>query len=255
MIKTQENMLIIVYLAHNYYFYKKWKKGDLMAIIYPSLLAAPEKDLMNLIRELEPYCKGFHIDIMDNKFVPNTGISIEKTNEISEKTIKKIWVHLMVENPKEYLNKLQLRPGSIVTFHIESHKKTFELIKQITEKKLLPGIAINPKTGLGEVFPFLGSVYQLLIMSVEPGFAGQLFNDSVVSKIDPAIGYRSTFAKFNPNVNLFKLAMDGGINVENIAMLAQKGVEEFAVGSEIFKSKRKPLEALQLFQKLAGEIS
>src|SRR5262245_58851595 len=108
-----------------------------MIEIFPSLLTADESKLDHYIKELEPFCPGFHIDIMDNKFVPNTGISIEKTNYIGKITYRQLWVHLMVEEPETYLNALQLPADTILTFHIESHKHSTKLIKQILEKKWL----------------------------------------------------------------------------------------------------------------------
>lgn len=218
-----------------------------MALIYPSLLAADGADLNTVVAQLEPYCPGFHIDIMDNKFVPNMGIDISTTNELAKKTFRKLWIHLMVQEPEDYLKQLQLPEGSIITFHIESHKATSKTIKHIIEKKWLPSIAVNPKTGIGEVFPFLGSIYSVLIMSVEPGFAGQPFIPGVLAKIDPLIGLRTT------NKMNFKIALDGGINVGNIALLAQKGVEELAVGSALFDAKAGAVEALKMCTKLAEE--
>ena len=109
-----------------------------MAEIYPSLLAADQGKLDHYIKELEPLCPGFHIDIMDNTFVPNTGIGVEKVNHIAKITYRQLWVHLMVQDPESYLNQLMLPPETIITFHIESHKHSPKLIKQILEKKWLP---------------------------------------------------------------------------------------------------------------------
>ena len=127
-----------------------------MAVLYPSLLAADGNSLDKVVRQLETIAPGFHIDIMDNRFVPNTGISVEKTNTIAKITYRQLWVHLMVEEPESYLNQLQLPADSIVTFHIESRNQSKMMINKILEKKWLPGIAIKPKTGIDEIFPFLG---------------------------------------------------------------------------------------------------
>lgn len=216
-----------------------------MAILYPSLLAADSNSLDKVVRELEPLCPGYHIDIMDNKFVPNTGISIEKTNAIAKITYRQLWVHLMVEDPESYLNKLQLPADSILTFHIESHKESKRMINKILEKKWLPGIAIKPKTGIDEIFPFLGSIYQALIMSVEPGFSGQPFLEETLDKVDPLLGFRNT-----SHLN-FKIAIDGGISEKNLAKIAQKGIDEIAIGSAIFDAKVGPAKSLQLLSEIA----
>lgn len=217
-----------------------------MAIIYPSLLAAKQDHLEMQVKQLEPYCAGFHIDIIDQTFAPNSGISVEKTNSIAKLTYRTLWVHLMVEEPALYLEKLHLPPDTIVSFHIESKKETKELINSIIEKKLMPSIAINPKTGIDEVFPFLPLIDQVLIMSVNPGFSGQQFLEDTLKKVDPLLGYRDT-----ANLN-FKIAMDGGINEKNLTQVMQKGVETIAIGSAIFDAKVGSVKAYQLLSEIAG---
>ena len=217
-----------------------------MAAIYPSLLAADQQHLDKMVKQLEPLAPGFHIDIMDNKFVPNTGISVEKTNAIAKITYRQLWVHLMVQEPESYLDQLLLPPDSILTFHIESHKQSNKMIKKILEKKWLPGIAVKPGTGIDAVYPFLEALYQVLIMSVEPGFSGQPFLENTLEKIGPLVGSRQT-AHLN-----FKIAMDGGITIKNVATIAQKGVDQLAVGSAIFEAKAGPNKAYELFSELVG---
>lgn len=220
-----------------------------MVELYPSLLAADQQNLIQMAQKLEPLCPGFHIDIMDNKFVPNRGISVEKANDLAKVTVKPAWIHLMVENPEEYINILEVNPGSMITFHIESKNDIRKLISAIIEKKWRPGIALNPKTGVDEVFPFLESVDHVLIMSVQPGFAGQLFEASVVDKIDPLIGFRAT-KKLD-----FKVAMDGGINESNIRMLCEKGVDMLALGSTLFNAAIGAEKALEFYTKVVSASS
>lgn len=211
-----------------------------MVEIYPSLLAADQQKLDHYIKELEPLCPGFHIDIMDNTFVPNSGISVEKVNHLASITYRQLWVHLMVEEPESFLNQLQIPPNSILTFHIESHKHSSQMIKKILEKKWLPGIAIKPKTGISEIFPFLETLYQVLVMSVEPGFSGQPFLSEMLEKVDPLVGFR------NNSKSHFKIAMDGGIGVQNIKKVVEKGVDQVGVGSAIFEAKVGVEKAYQL---------
>lgn len=215
-----------------------------MSEIYPSLLSIPENEIEKYVKQLEPVCPGFHMDVMDSVFVPNTGISIEKINTVSKITYRPLWIHLMVEHPEFYLDELQMPPDSIVTFHTESKKDFSGTITKIIEKKWLPGIAIKPKTGINEVFPFLEVLYQVLIMSVEPGLSGQVFLEETLAKVEPLLGYRQT-----RHLN-FKIAMDGGINASNIATIAQKGVDQLAVGSTIFDAKVGALKAYHLLNQL-----
>lgn len=211
-----------------------------MATLYPSLMAADQHKLESILQQLDPLVPGYHIDIIDNKFAPNNGMTIEATNTISKLSIKQIWVHLMVEDPESYLEKLTIRPDSIITFHLEAHKHVWQMIEKIKAKKWQVGIAIKPKTGVDEVFPFLSKIDQVLIMSVEPGFSGQPFLPETLAKVDPLVGERAT-AGFN-----FKIAMDGGIGINNIVQVAAKGVDQLAVGSELFKHPAGPAETYKL---------
>lgn len=217
-----------------------------MLQIYPSLLAADPANLENLVAKLDPLVPGFHVDIMDNAFVPNTGIGLEITNTLSKFTVKQLWVHLMVTEPEQYLDLLRIRPGSIVAFHIEARTNTPRLIQKIRDQGWLPSMAINPTTSIEELFPYLEQLHQALIMSVKPGFAGQQFISQTLDKIGPLIGYRNT-AGLN-----FKIAMDGGIGVKNIDQIQDLGVDQVAVGSDIFGH---PLGAAQAYTLLEQKIS
>jgi ribulose-phosphate 3-epimerase len=150
----------------------------------------------------------------------------------------------MVEDVESYIKQLQLPPDSIVSFHIETKTDTRGLINKILEKKWLPSIAIKPKTSVNDIFPFLETIHQVLIMSVEPGFSGQPFLASSLAKVDPLVGYRNT-----SHLN-FKIAMDGGIGVENIREISQKGVDQVAVGSAILEAKVGPVKAYQLLSEM-----
>lgn len=216
-----------------------------MLQVYPSLLAADPANLENLVAKLDPLVPGFHIDIMDNQFVPNTGIGIEITNTLTKFTVKQLWVHLMVREPEPFLDLLHIPAGSIVAFHIEARTNTPRLIQKIVDKGWLPGMALNPTTSVHEVFPYLDRLHQALIMSVKPGFAGQPFVPETLAKIDPLVGYRNTSGLS------FKIAMDGGIGLTNIMQLAAKGVDQVAVGSDIFGH---PLGAAHAYTLLEEKI-
>ena len=213
-----------------------------MINIYPSLMAANVLNLANEIKKLEPYCNGFHVDIMDNHFVPNLTFGIDTTNAIAQATKKQLWVHLMIERPEKMLPLLKLARKSIVSVHYEGmHNKTIQMIK---DHGWLASIALRPATSPDDITNLLPTIDQVLIMSVDPGFGGQIFLDSVVDKIEPLIAYRK---KHNLS---FTLGMDGGIDSENIEMLAQKGVQDFSIGSAIFKHKD-PIAMLKSLQNLA----
>lgn len=214
-----------------------------MAHIYPSLMAADQLNLGKVIDLLQPYCEGFHLDILDNHFAPNITWGADTVNAIAKKVGKNVWIHLMIEDPKAFYAHLFLSEGSLVSFHIESEIDVFEFIKRIREKKQRVGIAISPKTALREVVPFLNVVDQVLVMSVEPGFSGQSFLPEVIEKVDELAAHRTNHAL------PFFIGMDGGINKTNIGMLAAKGVNDFAIAGGIFK-EHDPVKALQELQLL-----
>jgi len=214
-----------------------------MAYIFPSLIAG---DLLNLQKEIEaldPYVDGYHLDIMDNHFVPNLTWGPMFINAIAKSTYRTLWVHLMVDNPMGWANLLFLPPGSIYTFHIEAEKEIPKLIKQIKEKKWLVSIAINPQTSVEEMFPLLNILDQVLIMSVEPGFSGQDFLPKMVEKVERLAAYRDTSG------SSFHIGIDGGVDKANINMLTQKGVNDFAIANGIFKASN-PVIRLQELRSL-----
>ncbi len=214
-----------------------------MPNLYPSLISADLLNLEKTIHALESYCAGFHLDVMDNHFVPNLTMGPDFVNAIARACNKPVWVHLMVDTPETLIESLNLKPGSTVSFHIEATDKILDCIKNITEKKLKAGLAISPKTDVEKSFPFLDKVDQLLLMSVEPGYSGQPFIESAVDKIAPLAELR-TQKKMN-----FRIAMDGGINATNISALTTKGVDDFALAAAIFNQPN-PAAALQQLTKL-----
>jgi len=201
-----------------------------MAILYPSLISADVLNLASVLKRLDSCVSGYHIDIMDFNFVPNLTWGPPIVNAIAQATTKQLWVHLMVNNPKGMIKALDLRPDSIVSFHIESYSENKTIINDIQEKRYLPSIAISPKTPVEEILPFLSTIYQVLVMSVEPGFSGQLFLPETISKVDTLVQYKK-----NHNLN-FRIGMDGGINKKNINNLITHGVDDIAIAHAIFGS-------------------
>src|SRR4030095_15228144 len=207
-----------------------------MITIYPSLMAADQLNLESEIRILKNYCAGFHLDVMDNHYVPTITWGAATVNAIAQ--IAVVWVHVMIDNPMVFYEQLVLKPDSIVSFHIESEINFFDSIKIIKEKKHKLSIAISPKTPISRIVPFLNIVDQVLLMSVEPGFSGQPFLISAVDRISEVVAYRQEYQWS------FRIGVDGGINKNNIAMLVEKGMDDCAVGSGIF-SNEDPVAALQ----------
>ena len=209
-----------------------------MIRIFPSIMAADQLNMQKEIELLDPYCDGYHIDIMDDHFVPNLTWGIDFVDAVNKATAKPLWVQLMVEHTTKWVEKISLNANSILTFHIESAKEIRSLVDLIKKKNIVPSIAINPKTPVERIFPFLDIIHHVVVMSVEPGFSGQPFLPEVVEKVDALKSYCE-----NLGIKI-TIAMDGGISKKNIGMLAKKGVEDFAIASAIFK-KPDPVEAIK----------
>ena len=212
-----------------------------MAHIYPSLMAADPLNLGSVIKKLDPIAHGYHLDVMDFHFAPNLTLGISTVNAIGQASTRPVWVHLMVDNPLPYFPRFELPAGTTITVHIEITTDMRQAIRLINERKWNAGIAISPKTNIQRVMPYVEYINQVLIMGVEPGFSGQAFLPDVISKIEPIVGFRNT-----SGID-FKIAMDGGISAANIPQLQEKGVEQFAVGAEIFNTDSivKNLESLE----------
>ncbi len=212
--------------------------------IYPSLMVVPEQELEKEIQLLASHCAGFHIDIMDGIFVPTIfWYDAQQVNEVV-RLAKQVWIHLMIQKPDVFYQQLELPVDSLVSFHLESNIDVFGFSKTIREKKHEVSLAINPKTPISDVLPFLNVVDHILIMSVDPGRSGQPFLENTFEKISKLVEYRQKRAMD------FVIGVDGGINKNNINDLAIQDVDDCAIASGIF-SEQNHVRALQELQKLS----
>ena len=215
--------------------------------IYPSLISANILNLEESIDLLDNHCDGYHLDVMDNHFVPNLTWGAQFINLIAQYTKKKPWVHLMIDNPENFLDRLFIPQNTLVTFHIETKSNITDLIAGINEKKWQPGIAINQKTAIDEVFPYLDQVHQVLLMSVNPGFSGQQLIPEVLKKVSPL---KKELKKRDVRI---PIAMDGGINRSNIVEIAQLGITQFGIATGIF-SYPDPVDELRSLYELLKKV-
>ncbi len=212
-----------------------------MIKIYPSLMAADQLDLKHEIETLDAHCVGFHLDLMDGHFVPNLAMSPEVINAVDRASQNPVWVHIMADNPRRWIDRLIIKEKSIVSIHIETKNEITESINDIRKKNWLPSLAINPKTAVFELLPFIDQhISQILIMSVEPGFSGQKFMPEVLKKIDVLIDlkYRENFP--------FTIALDGGIGPAVIPQLSSLEVSSIAASRSIFNHKDRLQNLMQL---------
>jgi ribulose-phosphate 3-epimerase len=218
-----------------------------MIKILPSLMAADQLNLEHAVKILEAYCDGFHMDIMDDHFVPNLSLSIDTINQLAKITNKQLSVHLMVDKPEEIIEKLHLKKNNVVAFHLESTQHPQELIKEIKRKNLLVSIALRPSTPIANLYPYLPKTDQVLIMTVEPGFSGQKIMPETIKKIEELSNYKELHSLFQP------IAVDGGVKKDTIKGLVDIGVEIFSVGSAIFSTQDPVNAILELYKRARAE--
>lgn len=201
-------------------------------IVSPSILSADFANLERDIKKVE--CKGadwLHIDVMDGHFVPNITIGIPVVAALKKITKLPLDVHLMIENPQNYINQFMQAGADILTFHYEAVEKPeeiLEIIERIKSCGVKAGISIKPKTSPEVLLPFLDKVDMVLVMTVEPGFGGQKFMPECAEKIK--------YIRDNSSNADLIIQVDGGINAQTAEICKGFGANSLVAGSYIYNS-------------------
>lgn len=202
-----------------------------MKLIAPSILSAAGARLGEEINAVEKAgADWIHVDVMDGHFVPNITMGPAIISSLRKTTRLPFDVHLMIENPDNYIESFATAGADIITVHVEAARhlhRTIDFIKKLGKKA---GVSLNPATPLALLEEILPDIDLLLIMTVNPGFGGQQFIQNMLPKITKAANLLSAL----PNKPL--LEVDGGVNLQNIKAIAQAGAQVLVAGNAVFNT-------------------
>lgn len=215
--------------------------------IAPSILAADLADLASAVRHCEDGGAWLiHLDVMDGHFVPNLTFGPPVIRDLAKRSRVDFDIHLMVSNPEVLLDSYLDTEPAWISFHHEATRAPAPLAERIRGRGVGAGAAINPGTALDEILPYLESLDHVVLMSVQPGFAGQAFQPRALDKA------RRLRAAIEARGLSVRIEMDGGIKPGNLDEVAAAGVDVAVVGSGVFAASN-PVEALAALRRQANE--
>ena len=202
-----------------------------MIRIAPSILNANFDDLPNEIAKIASVADLLHLDIMDNLFVPNFTFSPERATQIITDSPLPVDVHLMIANADTAVAPYLTSKALSITVHLEACDDPVSTLRSIRGSGKRSGLAIKPNTPIESVEEILEEIDMILVMTVEPGFGGQSFMESVMPKVERARHW-ITQGGFDD----LWIEVDGGISLDTIAIARKAGADTFVAGSSVYKS-------------------
>ena len=193
------------------------------------------KNRLEFIKKINDYDIDYiHIDVMDNTFTNNVAYSIEEINEINKISNKKLDIHLMVNDPIKYINSFNNMNIEYIIFHVEIDKDINNLINTVHGMGYKCGLAINPNTNINTLEQYINNIDLILVMSVVPGYGGQLFINSIYNKLE---SLRNKYKNIT-------ISVDGGINQDNIYKLNSL-VDMVVIGSYLSTETKEKIDIIK----------
>ncbi|HZG71713.1 MAG TPA: ribulose-phosphate 3-epimerase [Chondromyces sp.] len=213
-----------------------------MVKIAPSILSADFSKLGEEIRDVEAGGADYiHVDVMDGHFVPNITIGPLVVEAIRPVTKLPLDVHLMIDNPDQYIETFAKAGADYLTVHVEACKHLHRTIQLIRSHGVKPGVVLNPATPVESIQHIIDDVEMVLLMTVNPGFGGQSFIQSVLPKI------RKVREMAEERGLSIEIEVDGGVNTETAKLCAEAGANVLVAGSAIYnkEDRQQAIEAIR----------
>lgn len=221
--------------------YNLESRGIKMVKIAPSILSADFAKLGQEIKDVEAGGADYiHVDVMDGHFVPNITIGPLIVEAIRPITSLPLDVHLMIENPDQYIPAFAEAGATIISVHQEACLHLHRTIQLIKENNVKAGVVINPATPAEMIKEILVDVDLVLIMTVNPGFGGQSFILNMIEKIKQIALWREELGLS------FEIQVDGGVNTETAKLCVDAGADVLVAGSAVFNlaDRKQAIEAI-----------
>ncbi|MBI4439147.1 ribulose-phosphate 3-epimerase [Candidatus Woesearchaeota archaeon] len=214
-----------------------------MAMVSPSVLSADFSDLKSQVRMVERYASRFHFDAMDGHFVPNITFGPVVLAGLRKCTSLPIEADLMIEHPGRFVDDFAGSGADIIVVHVEADRHIHRTLGRIRDLGKKAGVSLNPATPVSSIGYILHDVDEVLVMTVNPGFGGQRFIESMIPKI------RELKKAISESRLPVEIVVDGGINLDTGKKCVAAGADVLVAGSFIYGS-RSPVSAIRALKKL-----